>query len=234
MANFNFGTVTEFDVDTGKARAELTVLAGEVHVYSRDMVDALARRGAHVMKDNIPEGQTGNLRRAVQHDLRATIGHDVSTGRFQAGTPYSSKVYISPRSQGRRLEGGGTSDDPLTYALAVNDGRRPLAKPADSRPGSIGQKFFTWFSTGNFGGKEVQLKLVNRKANVFAKSLQERMGVHFIERTQAAMETYIQTEELDRFIRRLRRGPESRARFREGMGLGTREHPLGADLFLPE
>jgi hypothetical protein len=234
MANFNFGTVTEFDVDTGQARAELTVLAGEIHVYTRDMVDALARRGARVMKENVPEGQTGNLRRAVQHDLRATIQQDISTGRFQSGTPFSSKVYISPRTQGKKREGGGVSDDPLTYALAVNDGRRALAKPGDSRPGSIGEKFFTWFSPGHFGGKEVKLTKTGKVANVFAKSLQERFGVHFIERTQEAMETYIQSEELDRFIRRLRHGPVSRARFREGMGLGTAAHPSGADLFLPE
>jgi hypothetical protein len=226
MPNFEV-TVEKVEVQgLEKARAGLFITSERVQVETPIFVTQVAQFAGERLKANVPVGETGNLRAAVYHDLHATPVKDPTTGRFiGGGLGWEARAGIRdyPISffRNRRANIGGRSfefetDSPITYALALNDGRRALSKPGDSRAGNQGTKF-AWFSrTGNLD--ENKMAKSSHGYNVFKRYLGPREGKHFLERTNAEVDAYVEAH-LSEFINRFgRTSLASRRRLLEDIG----------------
>lgn len=176
------------------------------------------------MREFVPVGETGNLKRAVKGDIVATPFREPGgTGRFGGGG-WQARAYIDNRGlafyTGRRpIAPGGKKppqDPPIEYVLAVNDGRRALIA------GEFGKRKFAWYNPakGTFVNRRGKLKSPYGY-NTFKGTLRARPGSHFIERTHVATEEYAEAQVREFMRRRGRSTLSSRAVTRFELGIFT-------------
>lgn len=213
----------EVEANTAPLRAGLLVTSLQIEKETYLYTTRVARFAERTMKDLVPVGETGNLRRAVRGDTLATPFRAPGTTRFGGGG-WQARAYIDNKGlafhTGRRPKHPEASktppqDPPIEYALAINDGRGAMVA------GQFGLNKFAWYQVN-------KPNLVNQRSgklkspygyNVFKSYLRARPGVHFLERTHLETEAYAALQVKEFMRRRGRSTVSSRSLDRFELGV---------------